>query len=43
MTLAALAYGSVVGNVWALMGATYAAAVLLIVWLGARGKGRGRR
>jgi len=42
MTLAALVYGSVVGNVWALMVATYVAAVLLIVWLGARRRG-GRR
>ncbi|MDP2948298.1 MAG: hypothetical protein Q8P22_02015 [Chloroflexota bacterium] len=42
MTLATLVYGSVVGNVWALMVATYVAAVLLIVWLGAR-RSSGRR
>jgi len=40
VSVGALAYGAAVGNVWALVAGTYAAAVVLIVWLGGRRRRR---
>ena len=40
LSVGALAYGAAVGNVWALLAGTYAAAVVLIVWLGGRRRRR---
>ncbi len=40
LSVGALAYGAGVGNVWALVAGTYAAAIVLIVWLGQRRRRR---
>ena len=40
LSVGALAYGAAVGNVWALVAGTYAAGVVLIVWLGNRRRRR---
>ena len=40
LRVGALAYGAAVGNVLALVAGTYAAAVVLIVWLGGRRRRR---
>jgi O-antigen/teichoic acid export membrane protein len=40
LSVGALAYGAAIGNVWALVAGTYAAAVVLIVWLGGRRRRR---
>jgi predicted Abi (CAAX) family protease len=36
LSVGALAYGAAAGNVWALVVGTYAAAIVVIVWLGGR-------
>jgi len=36
LSVGALAYGAAAGNVWALVVGTYAAAIVIIVWLGGR-------
>jgi O-antigen/teichoic acid export membrane protein len=40
LSVAALAYGAAVGNVWALIVGTYVAAVVLIVWYAGRRRRR---
>ena len=40
LSVGALAYGAAIGNVWALVAGTYAAAVVLIVWLCGRRRRR---
>lgn len=40
LSVAALGYGAVAGDTWVLVAGTYAAAVVLIVWLGARRRRR---
>jgi len=40
LSVGALAYGAAAGNAWVLVAGTYAAAVVLIVWLGGRRRRR---
>ena len=40
LSVGALAYGAAAGNTWVLVAGTYAAAVVLIVWLGGRRRRR---
>jgi hypothetical protein len=40
LSVGALAYGAAVGNVWGLVAGTYAAGVVLVVWLGGRRRRR---
>jgi len=36
LSVVAVAYGAVAGDTWVLVAGTYAAGIVLIVWLGAR-------
>jgi len=40
LSVGALAYGAAAGNTWVLVAGTYAAGVVLILWLGARRRRR---
>ena len=40
LSVVALAYGAAAGNTWVLVAGTYAAGVVIIVWLGARRRGQ---
>jgi hypothetical protein len=40
LSVIALAYGAAAGNTWVLVAGTYAAGVVLIIWLGARRRRR---
>jgi hypothetical protein len=40
LSVGALAYGAAAGNTWVLVAGTYAAGVVVIVWLGARTRRR---
>jgi O-antigen/teichoic acid export membrane protein len=40
LSVVALAYGAVAGDTWVLVAGTYAAGIVLIVWLGGRRRRR---